>query len=356
MTTSSFTALQVDAALAALQRRLLDAAVAGNILVLGSTTPALVNSVADVVARSNRFGSLSLFEPDQTRVASQSHGDNSSTDGMVKIAGAALDDLRTDPAVVNEMIRRTPLRDVASLDAIRRSIKTVSATQPLLADDSFDAIVIDLALNRLSAIQAKGCIFETFRVLKRGGRVLLTAILADAHTDAGVLGGRSFPQSITTFPVEAAVTTLLEQAGLHGVSYLWASTEAHALTGGTELRYFIVEAFKGKQGICLDQGHAVILKGPWKEVWDDDGHKYVRGERTAVCEKTYRILMQEPYREYFIGLPSRAAPDLDDAPLFDCSTPRLRDPLITRGVLSVACKGLTDPRAEVAAAERAQCC
>ena len=34
----------------------------------------------------------------------------------------------------------------------------------------------------------------------------------------------------------------------------------------------IVEAFKGKEGPCLERNQAVIYKGPFKEVLDDDDH------------------------------------------------------------------------------------
>ena len=44
-----------------------------------------------------------------------------------------------------------------------------------------------------------------------------------------------------------------------------------------------------------DHAEAVIYKGPWKEVVDDDGHTLRRGERMAVCRKTLEIYTSEPY-------------------------------------------------------------
>jgi len=54
---------------------------------------------------------------------------------------------------------------------------------------------------------------------------------------------------------------------------------------GIEFRSVTVAAYKGKEGACLDQKLAVVYRGPWKYVEDDDGHILRRGVRTAVCER-----------------------------------------------------------------------
>jgi hypothetical protein len=43
--------------------------------------------------------------------------------------------------------------------------------------------------------------------------------------------------------------------------------------------------------------------------------------------------MRPPYAGLFIGLPSAAAPPLEEAPPYDCATPRRRDPKVTKGLL-----------------------
>jgi arsenite methyltransferase len=61
----------------------------------------------------------------------------------------------------------------------------------------------------------------------------------------------------------------------------------------------------------------VIYRGPYASVTNDEGHVFPRGERMAVCERTFRLLAEGPYREDFIGIspaearepvPWRAAP------------------------------------------------
>src|SRR5439155_14620505 len=65
---------------------------------------------------------------------------------------------------------------------------------------------------------------------------------------------------------------------------------------GIEFRSLTVVAHKGKEGPCWDQKHAVVYRGPFRQVEDDDGHVLRRGVRTAVCEKTFQIYAAEPYR------------------------------------------------------------
>ena len=53
---------------------------------------------------------------------------------------------------------------------------------------------------------------------------------------------------------------------------------------------------------------AVIYKGPFSEVVDDDGHRIPRGIRYAVCEKAFAIYSREPYRSHFEFVEPQAPP------------------------------------------------
>jgi hypothetical protein len=93
-----------------------------------------------------------------------------------------------------------------------------------------------------------------------------------------------------------------------------------------------VEAFKGKQGPCLERKQAVIYKGPWQTVTDDDGHRLYRGQRMAVCDKTFRIYMAEPYRASIDPVePYEVVPFSEAAP-FDCKRDTTRHPRETKGL------------------------
>ncbi|MEJ7848832.1 MAG: hypothetical protein WKF92_12165 [Pyrinomonadaceae bacterium] len=46
----------------------------------------------------------------------------------------------------------------------------------------------------------------------------------------------------------------------------------------------------------------MIYKGPWKKVVDDDGHVLERGQRMAVCDKTFQIYGKAPYADHIIAI------------------------------------------------------
>ena len=93
-----------------------------------------------------------------------------------------------------------------------------------------------------------------------------------------------------------------------------------------------VIAFKGKQGPCLERNQAVVYRGPFKTVQDDDAHTYHRGLRTAVCDKTFQLLTKAPYHGSFTPIEPIELIPLDEACAFDCDRNRLRDPRETKGL------------------------
>jgi len=131
---------------------------------------------------------------------------------------------------------------------------------------------------------------------------------------------------------EDAYLTAFEAAGFYGVTILERQSEPWRTVEGIEFRSMTVAAYKGKEGACWDQKHAVVYRGPFRQVEDDDAHVLRRGVRTAVCEKTFRIFSQEPYRAHLELVPPRVLIPLEDAPAFPCTGGALlRHPRETKG-------------------------
>lgn len=123
----------------------------------------------------------------------------------------------------------------------------------------------------------------------------------------------------------------LEAAGVYEIEIGKWESEPSAVVEGIEFRSATVLAKKGKEGPCMEAGHAIVYKGPWKQVIDDDGHTLERGVRTAVCAKTFRILSGEPYAEQTIGItPGISIPE-DEQSEFDCTRREPRHPKETKG-------------------------
>ena len=122
-----------------------------------------------------------------------------------------------------------------------------------------------------------------------------------------------------------------ERAGFHGLRILERQDEPWRTVEGIEFRSLTLEAFKGKEGPCLERNQAVVYRGPFKEVVDDDGHRFERGKRYAICDKTFEIYRREPYAGLFEHIEPRVEIPLEEAGPFACTGERLREPRETKG-------------------------
>jgi arsenite methyltransferase len=82
----------------------------------------------------------------------------------------------------------------------------------------------------------------------------------------------------------------------------------------------------------LERRQAVIYRGPWRKVVDDDGHVLERGKRMAVCDKTFHIYSQPPYANDIVAVAPLESIPLDLAEGFDCKRSVLRHPRETKGL------------------------
>lgn len=254
-------------------------------------------------------------------------------------------DFSTNPNSIRDRLRSEPVLDFTGVQKLLVDWQREREENPRIPTETVDGVWIDQTLNSLGAREATELLQEAFRVIRKGGSLYLKLYLTDEAHPAPLLYQN---EKLTFLPQEKQVLKLLEDAGFHGIQFLERAQLPSKVASGVEVRTHTLVAFKGKQGICLDQGHAVIYKGPWKEVSDDDGHRYPRGERVAVCEKTYNLLQRPPYQDFFFHVPAYLDVPMDQAPLFDCNTPQIRDPKVTKGLISVLDTKKAAPVAEEA--------
>ena len=147
---------------------------------------------------------------------------------------------------------------------------------------------------------------------------------------------------------------MFEEAGFYGIEILQQQEQPWQVINGIEFRSLTIRAYKGKEGECWERKQAIIYKGPWKKVEDDDGHIFCRGERMAVCDKTYQILTndQSPYVKDIIPVHPYENIPLEEAKAFNCKNKAIRHPRETKG----SEYNLTDSSNEVACCPTGECC
>jgi SAM-dependent methyltransferase len=210
--------------------------------------------------------------------------------------------------------------------------ETIRRDQPLVADESIDVIVSNCVLNLVRPEDKKQLFAEMYRVLKRGGRVAISDIVSDEPVpDHLAKDPDLWSACVSGAFQEEEFLRAFEAAKFHGVQIEELRGEPYQTVEGIEFRAITVTAFKGKEGPCIERNQAVIYRGPWKEVVDDDGHTLERGARTAVCDKTFKLYSQAPYTGQFILVPPREEIAVEDAGPFDCARDHKRRPRETKG-------------------------
>jgi arsenite methyltransferase len=250
----------------------------------------------------------------------------------VEFLRGRIQDLALDLDALDAFLARHPVRssdDLARLEAEQQRLRREA---PLVPDASVDVVVSNCVLNLVREPDKRVLIGEIFRVLKLGGRIALSDIVSDEPVPQRLKDDPElWSGCISGAFQELELLRALEAAGFHGIALSDWKTEPFAVVEGIEFRAVTVTAHKGKQGPCWEANQAVIYAGPWRRVEDDDGHVLERGVRSAVCEKTFRLLTSEPYAGQTIPLPPRVPVRADELTGFDCSREAPRDPRETKG-------------------------
>jgi arsenite methyltransferase len=244
-----------------------------------------------------------------------------------------IQDLKLDLEALDLWLNANPVCSFSDLEALARQKDKLRREQPLVCDNSVDVVVSNCVLNLVKPEDKRQLFGEIFRVLRRGGRAVISDVVCDEDVPDHLLRDpKLWSGCISGAFREDLFLREFEEAGFHGITILSRGEEPWRTVEGIEFRSMTVAAYKGKQGPCLDQKHAVVYRGPFRLVEDDDGHVLHRGVRTAVCEKTFRILSQEPYRDHFELVLPRVLVPLEEAPPVPCTGGiKLRDPRETKG-------------------------
>jgi arsenite methyltransferase len=232
-----------------------------------------------------------------------------------------IQDLRLDHDALEGWLAEHPVRDLQGLDALEQQRHALRETAPMVDDESVDVVLSNCVLNLVDPADKPRMFAEIHRVLKRGGRAAISDIVSDEDVpeemqrDPDLWSG-----CISGAMREDRFLQAFADAGLYGIEIASYQLEPWAVVNGIEFRSMTVLARKGKEGPCDDHREAVIYKGPWKKVVDDDGHTLRRGVRTAVCRKTFEIYTSEPYADQFIPVPPLLEVPASEAAPFNCRT------------------------------------
>ncbi len=251
----------------------------------------------------------------------------------VEFRKGRIQDLSLNLELLEEELKAAPIIGANSFVEAEELADHLRGNAPLVEDDSIDVVVSNCVLNLVSKKNRRQMFEEIHRVLKVGGRAVISDIVCDEEvpeelqTDLNLWSG-----CISGAFGEQEFLQAFDDAGFYGITILKLDVNPWQTVKGIEFRSMTVVAYKGRAGGSLERKQSVIYKGPFKKVIDDDGNTLERGYRFAVCDKTFQMFQKEPYSAYFEFITPREEIPLVKALDFDCSTIRIRPARDTKGV------------------------
>lgn len=243
-----------------------------------------------------------------------------------------IQDLRLDLDRLSQGLESRPVRSPQDWLDLRSAEEQLRRDYPLIEDESVDCVISNCVLNLVRPADREQLFSEIFRVLRRGGRVAVSDVVSDEDVPERLRRDpKLWSGCISGAHREDLFLKALEDAGFHGIQVAKRGQNPWRTVEGIEFRSITVLAYKGKQGPCLERNQAVIYRGPFKKVEDDDGHVFHRGQRIAVCDKTFLLLQREPYEGMFEPVEPLIEVPLEEAVAFDCRRSVRRHPRETKG-------------------------
>jgi len=240
---------------------------------------------------------LALSRKYQAEMAEKLGGDR------VEFKRGYIEDMALNLDEIDNYLQQHPVTGLEEWQQLEQWKIEQRNNSPMIADNSIDLVISNCVLNLVAEAQRKQMINEIFRVLKPGGRVAISDIVSDEDIP---LPMKKDPElwsgCISGAFHEKGFLDAFVDAGFIAVTYDKWEGEAWRIVQGIEFRSVTLTAVKPSAEPCMDKGHAVIYKGPYASISDDEGHVFPRGERMAVCERSFKELTSGAYAGDFIGI------------------------------------------------------
>ncbi len=238
---------------------------------------------------------LELARSHQATMAERLGGDR------VRFCRGYIQDLALDLDALAGWLAEHPANDLETLRALEARRAQLRSEAPMIADNSQDLVISNCVLNLVETGHREQLISEIYRVLRPGGRVAISDIVADAEVPAELQADPElWSGCISGAFHEHAFLEAFRAAGFVSIAYDKWQEEPWRVVGGIEFRSVTLTAMRPVAGCPRDRGQAVIYLGPFAEVRDEAGHVFPRGRRMAVSDKTFGTLKSGPSQQDFL--------------------------------------------------------
>ena len=220
----------------------------------------------------------------------------------VEFRKGQIQDLKLDLDQLDTRLRGQPVATSSDWLRLHEFAAELRRTSPLVRDASVDVVVSNCVLNLVQSDDRQELFHEIFRVLKPGGRAVVSDIVAD----------RDIPPNLQNDPElwsgclsgafrDDRFPKAFEEAGFVGIEILAKQEDPWRVIEGIQFRSMTLRAHK--RAVAHDDGEktaTVTYRGPFRCVQDDAGNTFPRGQHVAVRLSDAELLQAEPYRGSFL--------------------------------------------------------
>jgi len=159
-----------------------------------------------------------------------------------------IQDLALDLEALELWLNAHPVRSAGDLGAMEAYIEEIRTSRPLVASDSIAVVVSNCVLNLVKPSAKETLFSEIYRVLRRGGRAVISDIVSDEEVPAHLQNDPELWSGCISGALrEDRFLQAFEGAGFYGVSILERQLEPWRTVEGIEFRSVTVRAYKGKE-------------------------------------------------------------------------------------------------------------
>lgn len=251
---------------------------------------------------------LALARKSQPTVAANIGHDN------VEFLKGKIQDLAVDRDRVDQFLSERPVTDELGLRSLEQFLEVMRSQDPMIADESIDVVVSNCVLNLVDSAEKEILFDEIFRILKPGGRAVISDIVADQEVPLEMQADAELWSGCLSGALETtAFLDAFEQAGFVDVRLQVLQTEPWQVVEGIAFRSATVIAYRphlesqgdeviGQTESYLSRQDSTrrVYRGPFKHVVDDEGRMYTRGETCegALAQAAEREAISDQFEVY----------------------------------------------------------
>ena len=160
-----------------------------------------------------------------------------------------IQDLRTDLNVADAYLRQHPVASLEDFQTFEAVMAEQRRQRPLIADGCVDVVVSNCVLNLVQDADKRQLFGEIFRVLRQGGRTVISDIVADEPVPAHLKADPELWSGCVSGAMqEKEFIAAFEEAGFSGIAVLRRDEQPWRTVEGIAFRSMTLVAHKGEPG------------------------------------------------------------------------------------------------------------